>query len=235
MPNVVSQAEWQKAIDELRVKEKAQMKLQDKLNAERRRLPMVEILKSYTFTGPEGEVSLLDLFEGRSQLIIYHFMFGPDADEGCTGCSMMVDNMGHPAHLHARDTSFALISRAPLRKLQAFQERMGWSLPWFSSFGSDFNADFGTSSEQGEMFALSVFLREGDNIYRTYFTDRRGVEYLGSSFTYLDLTPFGRQELWEDSPQGVPQGAPYQWWRKHDRYEEPARDNACHSKKAKEA
>ena len=225
MPKIVSQNEWQAAIDELRVKEKAQMKLQDKLNAERRRLPMVKLTKPYQFLSVDGEVSLLDLFEGRKQLIIYHFMFGPDAEEGCTGCSMMVDNMGHPAHLHARDTSVVLVSRAPLEKLQRFQKRMEWSIPWVSSYGSDFNYDFGTTTDNGEMFALSVFLREGDSIYRTYFTERRGVEYLGSSFTFLDLTPFGRQELWEDSPEDVPQGAPYQWWKKHDSYQASYQDS----------
>lgn len=219
MPEIVSETEWQSAMDAFRVKEKEQMGRQDALNAERRRLPMVEITKPYQFSGKEGQVSLLDLFDGRRQLILYHFMFGPDAEVGCTGCSMMVDNMGHPAHLRARDTSMVMVSRAPYEKLAQFKQRMGWIIPWYSSYESDFNYDVGLTTDKGEMFGLSVYLREGEKIYRTYFTWLRGVEYLGSSFTYLDLTPMGRQELWEDSPAGVPQSAPYQWWRLHDNYE----------------
>lgn len=219
MPEIVSESEWQSALDAFRVKEKEQMGRQDALNAERRRLPMVEITKPYQFSGKEGQVSLLDMFDGRRQLILYHFMFGPDAEAGCTGCSMMVDNMGHPAHLRARDTSMVMVSRAPYEKLAQFKQRMGWIIPWYSSYESDFNYDVGLTTDKGEMFGLSVYLREGEKIYRTYFTWLRGVEYLGSSFTYLDLTPMGRQELWEDSPAGVPQSAPYQWWRLHDNYE----------------
>ena len=137
---------------------------------------------------------------------------------GCEGCTMFVDQVGHLAHLHARDTSFALVSRAPLANLLAYKERMGWSVPWYSSAGSDFNDDFGVTTEQGEMFGLSVFIREDDEVYRTYFTSRRGVEALGSVWTFLDLTPLGRQEEWEDSPEGYPQTPPYKWWRRHDEY-----------------
>lgn len=126
--------------------------------------------------------------------------------------------MGHLAHLHARDTSLALIARAPWPKLADFKQRMGWDIPWYSSYGSDFNYDFGRTTDNGEMFGTSVFLRENDKIYRTYFTERRAVEALGTTWSYLDLTPFGRQELWEDLPEGVPQSAPYQWWRHHDKY-----------------
>ncbi len=215
MQPIVSEREWQQAMDAFRVKEKAHTKERDQLNAERRRLPVTEITKPYRFQGPEGEVGLLDLFEGRKQLIVYHFMF---AESPCTGCSMMVDNMGHPAHIHARDTSLVLVSLAPYSKLAAFKERMGWRLPWYSSEGSDFNRDFGATRENGEMFGLSVFVREGEKVYRSYFTTLRGVEYAGSNFSYLDLTPMGRQELWEDSPDWVPQTPPYQWWKKHDEY-----------------
>src|SRR6185503_16640595 len=172
----------------------------DALNAERRRLPMVKIEKEYIFESPNSKASLLDLFEGRRQLIIYHFMFDPSWDEGCDGCSMVVDNMGHPAHLYARDTARVLVSRAPLAKIELFKARMGWSIPWYSSFGSDFNYDFGVTTDEGETFGLSVFLRNGDSIFQTYFTNGRGVEYLGSNWSYLDLTPFGRQETWEDLP-----------------------------------
>jgi predicted dithiol-disulfide oxidoreductase (DUF899 family) len=218
MPRIVSQDEWLMAHQELLAQEKEATRQQDKLNAERRRLPMVKIEKEYVFEGPDGKASLLDLFEGRRQLIIYHFMFSPDWDEGCEGCSMVTDNMGHPAHLHARDTSRVLVSRAPLAKIEPFKRRMGWIIPWYSSFGSDFNYDFGVTTDEGETFGLSVFLRDGDSIFQTYFTNGRGVEHLGSNWSYLDLTPLGRQEDWEDSPDGWPRTPPYEWWRHHDRY-----------------
>lgn len=218
LPKVVTRAEWLVARQELLAKEKELTRRRDALNAERRRLPMVGIEKDYVFEGSNGKASLLDLFEGRRQLIIYHFMFDPDWDEGCDGCSMMVDNMGHPAHLHARETSRVLVSRAPLAKIEPFKKRMGWTVPWFSSFGSDFNQNFGVTTDEGETFGLSVFLRDRDNVYHAYFTSGRGAEYLGSNFSYLDLTPFGRQEVWEDSPEGWPQTPLYEWWRHHDRY-----------------
>ncbi len=219
LDNVVSANEWRAALAELRVKEKEATRRRDVLNAERRRLPMVRIDERYVFQGPGGEATLLDLFEGRRQLIVYHFMFDPGATAGCSGCSMVVDNMGHPAHLHARDTSLALVSIAPLADIEPFRERMGWTVPWYSSAGSGFNRDFGVTTDRGETFGLSVFLRDGDTVYRTYFTDGRGVEHLGSNWSYLDLTPLGRQEEWEDSPAGWPQTPPYEWWRHHDRYD----------------
>ena len=218
LPRIVSRDEWLAARQELLAKEKDFTHQRDALNAERRRLPMVKIDKTYVFEGPDGKANLLDLFEGRHQLIVYHFMFDPDWDEGCDGCSMVVDNMGHPAHLHARDISRVLVSRAPLAKIEPFKARMGWTIPWYSSFGSDFNPDFGVTTGAGETFGLSVFLRDGDSIFQTYFTNGRGVEYLGSNWSYLDLTPLGRQEEWEDSPDGWPQTPPYEWWRHHDRY-----------------
>ena len=230
LPPVASASEWQAAREELLAKEKAATRARDALAAERRRLPMVPMEKDYVFDGPEGKGSLLDLFEGRRQLILYHFMFGPNQDVGCDGCSMVVDNIGHLAHLHARDTSLALVSRAPLARIEAYKQRMGWSVPWYSSFESDFNVDLGVSPDtprsgeyqDGESFGLSVFIRDGDQVYRTYFTSGRGVEALGSNWTFLDLTPLGRQEEWEDSPEGYPQTRPYQWWRRHDEYEDPA-------------
>lgn len=218
LPRVVSPAEWQVAHERLLVKEKEATRARDALNAERRRLPMVRVDKDYVFEGPDGKAGLLDLFDGRRQLIVYHFMFPPEWDEGCDGCSMLVDNMGHPAHLHARDTSRVLVSRAPLAKIEPFKERMGWTIPWYSSYGSDFNEDFGVTTDEGESFGLSVFLRDGDSVFRTYFTAGRGVEYLGSNWSYLDLTLLGRQEDWEDSPEGWPQTPRYEWWRHHDRY-----------------
>jgi predicted dithiol-disulfide oxidoreductase (DUF899 family) len=222
LPQVVSPTEWQVARDELLVKEKEATRARDALAAERRRLPMVRIDKNYAFEGPEGTKSLLDMFEGRGQLILYHFMFAPDVQgwptAGCPGCSMFVDQIGHLAHLHARDTSFVLVSVAPLASIESYKDRMGWGLPWLSSSESDFNVDFGLSRDDGETFGLSVCLRDGANVYRTYFVAGRGVEALGSAWTFLDLTPLGRQEDWEDSPQGYPQTPPYEWWRRHDEY-----------------
>jgi predicted dithiol-disulfide oxidoreductase (DUF899 family) len=228
LPGVVSQAEWEAAHEALLVKEKEATRARDALAAERRRLPIVRIEKDYVFDGPEGKVGLLELFDGRRQLILYHFMFGQNQDVGCDGCSMVLDNVGHLAHLHARDTSFVAVSRAPIDRIEPYRKRMGWTIPWVSSYDSDFNVDFGVSPEQprpdeyqdGETFGLSVFLRDGDDVYRSYFTNGRGVEGLGSNWSYLDLTPLGRQETWEDSPAGYPQTAPYQWWRRHDEYEE---------------
>jgi predicted dithiol-disulfide oxidoreductase (DUF899 family) len=230
LPPIVSADEWQAARDELLVKEKEATKALAALAAERRRLPMVKINKDYVFQGPDGEARLVDLFEGRRQLLLYHFMFGPNQEVGCDGCSLFADQVGHLAHLHARDTSFAFVSRAPLAKIEPYQRRMGWAIPWYSSFDSDFNVDFGVSPESpqpdvyqdGESFGLSVFLRDGDDIFRTYFTTRRGAEALGSVWTFLDLTPLGRQETWEDSPEGWPQTPPYEWWRRHDEYEDGA-------------
>lgn len=223
LPPIVSAAEWRRANEKLLVKEKAATRARDKLSALRRRQPMTRVEKDYVFTGPKGKLHLADLFEGRRQLILYHFMFAPDVpgwpDAACVGCSMFTDQVSHLAHLHARDTSFCLVSLAPLKNLQRYQKRMGWTdIPWYSSAGSDFNTDFGRTQPDGEMFGLSVFLREGQDVYRTYFTDGRGVEILGSVWTFLDLTPYGRQEKGEDSPKGWPQSAPYQWWRRHDEY-----------------
>jgi predicted dithiol-disulfide oxidoreductase (DUF899 family) len=217
LPAIVSPAEWEAARESLLVREKEATRALDRLAAERRRLPMVGIEKRYVFEGPDGEVSLLDLFEGRRQLVVYHFMFGP-GEEPCTGCSSFTDNVGNLAHLHARDTSFALVSRAPLAEIQAYQRRMGWTVPWYSSFASDFNEDFRVSTPEGERFGLSVFLHDEDSVYRTYFTSARGVDRLRLDFNLLDLTPLGRQEQWEDSPEGWPQTPPYEWWRKHDEY-----------------
>src|SRR5262245_18868522 len=226
LPPVVSQEEWQAALDAVRAREKEQTRARDALAAERRRLPRVRIDKDYVLDGPDGKARLLDLFEGRRQLLLYHFMFGPNQEAGCNGCSMFIDQVGHPAHIHARGTSFAVVSRAPIDKIEAYRKRMGWTISWYSWFGGDFGVDFGTSPEEprvgeyqdGEDFGLSVFVREGDDVFRTYFTTSRGVEALGSLWTFLDLTPLGRQEVWEDSPAGYPQTKPYEWWRRHDEY-----------------
>src|SRR5213592_1953804 len=167
LPPVVTAEEWQLARDVLLAKEKESTRARDALAAERRRLPRVRIDKSYVFDGPAGKATLLELFEGRRQLLLYHFMFGPNQDVGCDGCSMFVDQIGHLAHLHARDTSFALVSRAAIAKVDAYKKRMGWTITWYSSFDSDFNVDFGVSPQtpqpdvyqDGESHGLSVFLR----------------------------------------------------------------------------
>jgi predicted dithiol-disulfide oxidoreductase (DUF899 family) len=220
-PKIVDHTEWQNARDALLVKEKAATQARDALAAERRRLPMVKIDKKYTFTGPTGKMSLLDLFEGRRQLILYHFMFAPNVkgwpDVGCVGCSMVTDQFGHIAHFHACDTSFCLVSLAPLHNIEKFKKRMGWPYPWYSSEGSDFNKDFGLTTDRYEKYGLSVFIHDDKHLYRTYFTNGRGVEGL-NIWTYLDLTPLGRQEDWQDSPAGGPRTKPSAWWRRHNEY-----------------
>ena len=213
LPQIVSPIEWQAARDELLIKEKAATRARDALAAERRRLPIVAFAKDYAFDGPDGAARLPDLFEGRRQLIVYHFMLEP-GEEPCGGCSLFTDNIGHLAHLRARGTSFALVSRAPQAEIAPFKARMGWTIPWYSS-SDDFSGDCGITTG----FGLSVFLREGDRVFRTYFTAGRGVEALGSTWTFLDLTPLGRQEEWEDSPAGYPRTPPYEWWRLHDEYD----------------
>jgi predicted dithiol-disulfide oxidoreductase (DUF899 family) len=164
-------------------------------------------------------VTLQELFAGRRQLIVYHFMFGPDWEAGCVGCSMLADSIGHLSHLHARDTSFVFVSRARLEKLEAYRTRMGWTVPWYSAYRSDFNFDLGASTESDEGSVLSVFLREGDDVYLAYQTTARGLDRVNLVFNLLDMTPLGRQEEWEDSPPGWPQTPLYAWWRRHDEYE----------------
>lgn len=223
-PPVVPAEEWAAALAELRVEEKALTRRIDSLNAQRRRLPMTAVRSDYVFTGVDGDRTLLDLFEGRRQLIVYHFMFGPDATEGCDGCSWVVDAMSHPGHLNARDVSLVLASRAPVDRLAAYRERMGWSLPWYAA-STEFNLDMGatvmTDDEDHEEHGVSVFFRVGADVYRSYHTGDRGVEHLGSHWTYLDLTPYGRQETWEVSPPGWPQSPAYEWQRRHDEYDPP--------------
>jgi predicted dithiol-disulfide oxidoreductase (DUF899 family) len=227
LPDVVSAEEWEAANERIVAKEKAATKESDALAAERRRGPIMRVEREYEFEGPSGTVTLLDLFEGRRQLFVYNFMFGPNQDVGCDGCAMVIDQVTHPAHLHARDTSFALASRAPFEKLERFRERMGWDLPWYSWGGGTYGVDLGLSPaepqegeyQDGEMFGLNAFFRDGDDVYRTYFTSWRGLEAIGPVWSFLDRTLLGRQETWEDSPEGWPQSAPYEWWRRHDEYE----------------
>jgi predicted dithiol-disulfide oxidoreductase (DUF899 family) len=236
-PNIVSQDEWLAARKELLTREKEATRARDALSAARRRLPMVKLDKKYTFTGPDGERTLLDLFEGRRQLIVYHFMFDPRWDKGCMGCTGYVDSLGDLSGLADRDTSFAVISRAPLEKLEAYKHLRGWDIPWYSSYDSDFNYDFHVTfdasvvpimnnyrnaaeleqvgmgipadDQPSEGPGLSVFFRIGDEVYHTYSAFARGVEGLTDDYSLLDVTPYGRQEDWEDSPAGWPQRPTY--------------------------
>ncbi|MCA9833296.1 MAG: DUF899 domain-containing protein [Thermomicrobiales bacterium] len=226
-PTIVSQEEWDVALTKHLRMEKGLTRMRDAVSASRRRLPMVEITTPYTFRGEEGEVSLLDLFGGHRQLVLQHFMFHPDWDEGCDGCSMMTDHIGPLVHMRARDTTFVAVARAPLAKLLAYRERMGWEVPFYSSFESSFNQDLGLTVNDEELHGVSYFVRNGDRIFRTFFSTDRGDEDAISTFILLDRTAFGRQESWEDSPAGWPQTEPYGWWRRHDQYEEVEGD-CCH-------
>ena len=212
LPDIVSETEWRAANDAQVAKEKAHMRAGDALAAGRRRLPMMPFPNDFTFQGPDGAASFVDLFEGRTQLLVYHFWL-PEDGEPCGGCTMFSDQVSELAHLHARDVSFALVSRAPQERIAPYKARMGWSLPWYTDTLA-FQEACGTT----EYFRLQCFLRHDDDVYLTYETRSRGVEALGSVWTFLDLTPFGRQEAWEDSPPGRPQEPPYQWWRKKDEY-----------------
>ena len=212
-PGIVSRQQWHQQRAALLIKEKAMTRALDALAAERRRLGWERIDKDYVFDSPGGRLGLTELFNGRSQLIIYHHMLKPADEHPCPGCCLFTDQVSHLAHLHARDTSFALVSRAPIADIEKFKKRMGWAMPWYSTL-DDFNADFGVDGG----FGLNVFLRRSDSLFRTYFTSGRGVEMLGSVWTFLDLTPLGRQENWEDSPESVERSAPYRWWRLHDEY-----------------
>ncbi|WP_028926129.1 DUF899 domain-containing protein [Pseudonocardia acaciae] len=216
LPQVVSEQEWQRARAELLVKEKEMTRALDALAGERRRLPMVAWDAGYEFDGPDGRATLLDLFEGRRQLIVYHFMMEAGSDHRCPGCSIIADNIGHLAHLHARDTTLVMTSPAPLAQLTEYKQRMGWTVPWYSAYGSTFSADCGAPKYHG----ISVFLRDGDNVYRTYFTNGRGGDQLIGTLRYLDLTALGRQEAWEPNSRGT--DGPGHWWKLHDSYETAA-------------
>jgi predicted dithiol-disulfide oxidoreductase (DUF899 family) len=223
-PKVVSQSEWLAAHTELLKKEKEVTRQRDALAAERRRMPWVAVEKTYEFEGPKGKVSLLDLFEGRRQLVLYRAFFEPGVfgwpDHACRGCSLGADQVAHLAHLNARDTTLAWVSRAPQKDIERLKARMGWEMPWYTMTDS-FDVDFGVDQWHGH----NVFFRDGDKVFRTYFVNNRGDEAMGSTWSYLDITPLGRQETWEDSPAGYPQTQPYKWWNWHDNYNaEPAPD-----------
>ena len=216
-PQVVSSDEWEAALQQLLVKEKALTRARDALAAERRRMPWLEVEKEYVFDGPNGKVDLLDLFEGRRQLIVYRAFFEPGVhgwpDHACPGCSMVADQVAHVAHLNARDTTLVFASRAPQAEIERVKTRMGWQMPWYTITDS-FDLDFGVDEWHG----TNAFIRNGDHVFRTYFVNARGDEAMGSTWSYLDITALGRQETWEDSPEGYPQTAPYEWWNWHDEY-----------------
>ncbi|MNT14572.1 hypothetical protein D3C72_1495850 [compost metagenome] len=216
LPKIVSEKAFRAAVEKLRVKEKNNTRERDKVSALRRRLPMMEMKNEYIFEGPEGEKTLLDLFEGRKQLVVYHFMYHPKDDSFCTGCSFVADHVPHLAHVHARNTSFVFISHGPLKSIQRHKKCMKWTTPWYSGWKTTFNEDLGIDGNREH--ALSVFIREGKKVYRTYYTGGRGVEYMGTPWAILDMTPYGRQEKWENSPKGWPQTEMYSWWRFHDEY-----------------
>jgi len=219
-PAIVSPEEWKAAHQQMRVKEKELTRARDAVAAQRRRMPWQAVEKDYRFEGPDGEVGLLDLFAGRRQLLLYRAFYEPGVagwpHHGCVGCSFMADHVPNLAHLNARDTTLAYASRAPLAEIQSLQARMGWEhIPWYS-FGGDFDVDFGVDQWHG----TNAFIRDGDRVFRTYFTNARGDEVAATTWSYLDNTALGRQEEWEDSPEGYPQTPPYYWWKWHDAYDE---------------
>ena len=214
---VVSPKEWEAARQQLLTREKEVTRARDALAAERRRMPWLPVEKKYKFAGPKGELSLLDLFDGRRQLIVYRAFFEPGVvgwpEHACVGCSMVADQVAHPAHLNGRDTTLAFVSRAPQAEIERLKARMDWKMPWYTITDS-FDKDFGVDEWHG----TNAFIRDGDHVFRTYFINNRGDEQMGNTWNYLDITALGRQERWEDSPQGYPQTAPYEWWNWHDEY-----------------
>jgi predicted dithiol-disulfide oxidoreductase (DUF899 family) len=215
--NVVSKQEWEAAREQMLVKEKAMTRARDALAAERRRMPWMAVEKAYAFEGPKGKASLFDLFDGRRQLIVYRAFYEPGVfgwpEHACRGCSMVADQVAHLAHLNARDTTLVFVSRAPQADIASLKKRMGWEIPWYTVTDS-FDADF----DVGEWHGTNVFIHDGGKVFRTYFIKSRGDEQMGGTWNYLDITPLGRQEVWEDSPEGYPQTPTYKWWNWHDSY-----------------
>jgi len=216
-PQVVSPEEWALAREAMLAKEKQFTRTRDALAAERRRMPWMEVEKDYEFEGPDGKAGLLDLFEGRRQLIVYRAFFEPGVhgwpDHACRGCSLGADQVSHLAPLNARDTTLVYASRASQPEIERLKARMDWKMPWYT-ITDTFDVDFGVDEWHGH----NVFFRDGERIFRTYFINSRGDEAMGTTWSYLDATPLGRQESWEDSPEGYPQTRPYKWWNWHDNY-----------------
>ena len=216
-PRIVSPHEWKAAHANMLVKEKALGRARDALAAERRRMPWVRVEKNYEFEGPEGKTSLLGLFAGRRQLIVYRAFFEPGVfgwpEHACRGCSLGADQVSNLAHLNARDTTLVFASPAPQADIGRLKARMGWKMPWYT-LTDDFDADFDVREWHGH----NVFIRDGDQVFRTYFINARGDEAMGTTWSYLDMTALGRQEEWEDSPEGTPQSRPYKWWNWNESY-----------------
>ncbi|MDT5279839.1 MAG: hypothetical protein QOJ20_1034 [Mycobacterium sp.] len=216
-PPIVSAQDWETAYQKMLVKEKELMRARDALAAERRRTPWMAVDKEYVFNAPDGKASLLDLFAGRRQLILYRAFLEPEVhgwpEHACVGCSLMADHVPNLAHLNARNTTFVYASRAAQPDIERVKARMGWQHPWYT-ITDDFDKDFGVDEYHG----TNAFIRDGDRVYRTYFTNWRGDEVYVNTFSFLDMTALGRQENWEDSPEGYPQSPPYEWWRWHDEY-----------------
>jgi predicted dithiol-disulfide oxidoreductase (DUF899 family) len=215
--HVVSAREWDAAREKLLVKEKEMTRARDALAAERRRMPWQAVEKAYAFEGSKGKASLLDLFDGRHQLIVYRAFFEPGVhgwpEHACIGCSLGADQVSHLAHLNARDTTLVYASRAPQADIARLKARMGWEIPWYT-ITDGFDADFGVDEWHGH----NAFIRDGERVFRTYFINGRGDEAMGTTWSYLDMTALGRQEEWEDSPEGYPQSRPYKWWNWHESY-----------------
>src|SRR5512133_1045227 len=216
-PPVVTAQEWEAARQELLVAEKELTHARDALAARRRRMPWLAVEKAYEFDGPDGRVNLLGLFAGRRQLIVYRAFFEPGVhgwpDHACPGCSLVADQVAHLAHLNARDTTLVFASRAPQPDIERVKARMGWTMPWYTMTDS-FDLDFGVDEWHG----TNAFIRDGDRVFRTYFINNRGDEQMGTTWNYLDITALGRQEVWENSPEGYPQTPTYKWWNWHDSY-----------------
>jgi predicted dithiol-disulfide oxidoreductase (DUF899 family) len=234
LPEVVSREEWLTARADLLAREKAATRARDELNAQRRELPMVRVEKDYVFETADGPRTLAELFAGRRQLIVYHGMWLPESGQLCPSCSLLIDAMPHLSHLHARDTTLTVVSRGPIDELTGYWRRMGWTVPVASSHGNDFNDDYQATidpargvttynfTEQdgdwaGEVPGTSVFLHEGGEVFHTYSSYARGGDQLLTMYTYLDLTPLGRQEDWE-RPAGRSDGPFMSWVRRHDEY-----------------
>jgi predicted dithiol-disulfide oxidoreductase (DUF899 family) len=228
-PPIVSPEEWQAAREVLLVREKEVTRARDALAAQRRRMPWMAVEKEYRFEGPDGPLGLTDLFEGRRQLIVKRAFYGPEVtttyaeggsypERGCVGCSFAADQVSNLAHLNARDTTLAYASRAPQEEIADLKRRHGWEqIPWYT-ITDDFDADFDVDEWHGH----NAFIRDGDRVFRTYLINERGDEAMGTTWSFLDMTALGRQEEWEDSPEGYPQTPPYSWWNYHDVYGDAA-------------
>jgi predicted dithiol-disulfide oxidoreductase (DUF899 family) len=229
-PPIVTAEEWDAALRQMLVREKELTRARDALAAQRRRMPWTPVRTDYEFDGPDGTVTLLDLFDGRRQLIVYRAFVDPGVhgwpEHGCVGCSLMADHIGNLAHLNARNTTLVYASRGSQSDIARIKTRMGWNIPWYTintevTSGQAFDVDFGVDQWHG----TNAFIRTGDRVFRTYFINNRGDEAFVNTWSFLDMTALGRQETWEDSPEGYPQSAPYEWWAWHDEYgnHEPSR------------